>query len=68
MNILQTFIIIGLFGIFLVYAIAPVTNVASNNIDNANAFTGFAGFFFGNLTFVIFFCFIVAILMMLWTG
>jgi uncharacterized membrane protein len=68
MNILQTFLVIGLFGLFLVFAIAPITNVASNAVDNANSFSGFPGLFFGNLTFFILLIFVVSILMMMWTG
>jgi uncharacterized membrane protein len=68
MNILQTFLVIGLFGLFLVFAIAPVTNVASNAVDNVHSFSGFPGFFFGNLTFFILLIFVVSILIMMWTG
>ena len=68
MNILQTLLVIGLFSLFLVYAIAPVTNVASNSIDNNGSMSGISGFFFGNLTFFIFLTFIIVILMMMWTG
>ena len=68
MNILQTLLIIGLFGLFLAFAIAPVANVSSNVIDNTAHLSGIAGFFFGNLTFFIFLTFIVVLLMMMWTG
>jgi len=67
MNILQTLLVIGLFVTFLVFAIAPVTNVASNLNDESNV-QGFAGFFFGNLTFFIFIVFLVVIFFMLWAG
>jgi hypothetical protein len=67
MNILQTLLLIGLFSLFLVYAIAPVTNVSSN-INDQSGMTGFAGFFFGNLTFFIFLGFLVTILFMMWVG
>ena len=68
MNILQTLLIIGLFSLFLVYAIAPITNVASATIDDTGSFTGMSGFIMGNLTFFIFIIFVVTILMMMWTG
>lgn len=67
MNILQTILVIGLFSLFLVFAISPVTNVASNLNDEAHV-SGFAGFFFGNLTFFIFIVFLVVIMFMLWAG
>jgi hypothetical protein len=67
MNILQTILVIGLFVTFLVFAIAPVTNVTSNINDRANV-SGFAGFFFGNLTFFIFIAFLVVIMFMMWGG
>ena len=67
MNILQTLLMLGLFATFLVFAIAPVTNVASNLNDESNT-SGFAGFFFGNLTFFIFIAFLVVVMFMLWSG
>lgn len=67
MNALQTLLVLGLFALFLVFAIAPVSNVASNINDRADV-QGFSGFFFGNLTFVFFFVFLCVIFYMLWAG
>jgi len=68
MNTLQILLTIGLFSLFLVYAVAPISNVASNVIDDSNSLTGFSGFFFGNLTFQIFIIFMIVIFYMMWAG
>lgn len=68
MNILQTLLVIGLFALFLVYAVAPIANVSSAAVDDTHKVTGIAGFVFGNQTFIIFIIFIVSMLMMMWTG
>ena len=68
MNVMQTVLVVALFGLFLVYAVAPISGVASNIIDNEGVFTGIAGFIFGNLAFTFFIVFIVAIFMMMAFG